>query len=86
MTRFLGIVLSVAGLWMIFTPIIVALKWIPLVGALLGGIAAFASFLFALLVGMTISLLVIATAWLFFRPCLALSLLTLSGIGIYLAF
>ena len=83
-TRILGIVLSVIGLWMIFTPIIVILKWIPLIGALLGGIAALASFLFSLLVGFTVSLLNIATAWLFFRPCLALSLLTLVGIGVFM--
>lgn len=86
MTRILGLVLAVSGFWMIFTPVIVLLKWIPLIGALLGGIAAFASFLFALLVGLTLSFLVMAAAWLFFRPCLALSLLTLSGIGIYLVF
>ena len=86
MTRLLGVVLSVVGLNLIFTPIIVVLKWIPLIGALLGGVAAIASFLFSLLCGVTISLLVIATAWLFFRPCLALSLLTLVGLGFYLIF
>ena len=86
LTRILGVFLSVIGLWMIFTPIIVILKWIPLIGALLGGVAALASFLFALLVGVTLSLLNIATAWLFFRPCLALSLLTIVGIGVYMIF
>ena len=72
------------GLWMIFTPLIVVLKWIPLIGALLGGFAAIASFIISLLVGVTMSLFVIAVAWLMFRPCLALSLLTLVGLGIYL--
>jgi len=86
MTRICGILLAVAGLWMIFTPIIAVLNWIPLIGTLLGGVAALASFLFALLVGTTVSLLVIATAWLFFRPCMALSLLTLVGVGTYMIF
>ena len=86
MTRILGVLLSVMGLWMIFTPIIAILKWIPLIGALLGGVATLASFLFALLVGVTLSLLNIAVAWLFFRPCLALSLLTLVALGVYMIF
>lgn len=85
-TRLLGIFLCVVGLWMIFTPIMALLKFIPLIGSLLAGVAALASFIFAVLVGVTLSLLVIATAWLFFRPCLALSLLTVVGLGIYLIF
>lgn len=86
MTRILGIVLSVVGLWMIFTPIMAVLSWVPLIGSLLAGVAALASFIFALVVGVTLSLLVIATAWLFFRPCLSLSLLTVAGLGFYLIF
>ena len=85
-TRLLGVLLCVGGLWMIFTPIMALLNFVPLIGSLLAGVAALASFIFALLVGVTLSLLVIATAWLFFRPCLSLSLLTVVSLGVYLIF
>ena len=84
--RLLGVVLAVAGLYLIFTPLILLMKWIPFVGFLLGGIAVLAAAIFAFVVGLTISLLVMSIAWLVFRPLLSLSLLTVSGIGIYLAF
>ena len=71
---------------MIFTPLIVILKWIPLIGFMLGSIAAFASFLIALVVGITMSVFVISLAWLFFRPLFALTLLTISGVSTYLIF
>ena len=84
MFRFLGIVLCVTGLWMVFTPLIVILKWVPFIGFLLGSIASLASLLFSLVMGIALSVLVIATAWLFFRPCLALTLITITGIAAFL--
>ena len=78
--------MAVVGLYMIFTPLILMLKWIPLVGFLLGGIATLAAAIFAFVIGLTMSVLVMSVAWLIFRPLLALSMLTVSGIGIYLSF
>ena len=84
MFRFVGIVLCVAGLWMVFTPLIVTLKWVPLIGFLLGTIASLASFFFSLVLGTALSVLVIATSWLCFRPFLALTLITITGIATFL--
>ena len=86
MFRILGMVLNVLGLNLIFTPIILILKWIPLIGVLLSGVGSLAAFFFSLIVGLTMSLLVIALAWLFFRPLVGLTLLTLTCLSTYLIF
>ena len=67
-------------------PIIELLKWIPLVGWLLSGIVTVAAFVFALVVGSVISCLVIAIAWVFYRPLIGFFMLTLMGIGVYFIF
>ena len=84
--RALGLTLAVAGLYLIFTPLIVVLNGIPLIGFLLGSVAKLAAVLIALIAGVTISVFVIAVAWLFFRPLFSLALLTISGISTYLIF
>ena len=67
-------------------PIIALLKWIPLVGWLLGGVVSAAAFLFALVVGSVLAILVIAIAWVFYRPLFGVLMLTLVGIGVYFIF
>ena len=62
------------------------MKWIPLVGWLLGGVVAFAAAIFALVVGVVLSCLVIALAWVFYRPLYGILLLALMGIGVYFIF
>lgn len=84
--RLLGILLNVIGLYLIFTPIIVTLAWIPLVGVFLSSVAAFAAGLIALVAGVTMSIVVMAMAWLFFRPLMSLSLLTLTAVATYVVF
>jgi hypothetical protein len=79
-------ILTILGLYLLFAPVIALLNWIPLVGALLGSVAAIAAFLFALLVGLTLSTLTIAIAWVFFRPLIGIPLLCLTACGIYIAF
>ena len=86
MVRTLGTLLTIFGFYLLFSPIIALLNWIPLVGALLSGIAAFAAFLFALVVGLTISVFVIALAWLFFRPLIGIPLLAAVGTAWYYTF
>ena len=81
-----GIFLTILGLYLLFSPIIAMLTWIPLVGSLLGSVASFAAFIFAILVGLTLSCLTIAIAWVFFRPLIGIPLLFLTAAGIYLCF
>ena len=69
-----------------FSPIIALLKWIPLVGWLLGGLVSVAAFIFALVVGGTLACLMIAIAWVFFRPLIGIPLLLATGAGIYFIF
>ena len=59
---------------------------IPLVGWLLSGIVAIAAAVFAFVVGLTLSILTIAIAWVFFRPLYGISLLVLVCISVYFAF
>jgi len=70
----------------LFAPVIALLNWIPLVGWLLGGLASFAAFLFALVVGGTLSCLMIAIAWVFFRPIVGIPLLLVVGTSSYFIF
>ena len=81
--RFASIFLCCVGLYLIFTPIILLLKFIPLIGALLGACASLCAGLIAAVVGVTLSLLNMALAWLLFRPLYTLLLLTLAGVSIY---
>lgn len=84
--RLLGVFLNVLGLYLIFTPIIVTLGWIPLVGVFLSSVAAFAAVLVALIAGVTMSVFVMAMAWLFFRPLMSLTLITLASVASYVIF
>jgi hypothetical protein len=81
-----GICLTIMGIYLLFSPIIALLTWIPLVGSLLGFAVSVAAFIFALIVGLVISCLVIAIAWVFYRPLIGVSLLVLVAIGMYFIF
>ena len=59
---------------------------IPFVGWLLSGIVAIAAVIFALAVGLTLSTLTIAIAWVFFRALIGIPLLALVAISSYLIF
>jgi hypothetical protein len=78
--RFAGFLCMFFGLTMIFRPIAVFADVVPLFGTLLGaGIGIFAGLTAAVL-----SLLVIAFAWIFFRPLLGIALLVLAIGGLVL--
>lgn len=81
-----GIFLCILGFYFLFAPIIALLKWIPLVGWLLGGFVAVAAAIFAFIVGGTISCLVIAIAWVFFRPLIGIPLLLAVATSCYFIF
>ena len=60
--RPMGTVLCIVGLHLLFSPIITLVQFIPLVGYLLSWMAAFAAFIFAVVVGLTLTCLTIALA------------------------
>lgn len=78
--------MTIFGIYFLFSPIMATLKFIPLVGSLLSFAVAIAAFIVALVVGLVISCLVIAIAWVFYRPLVGISLLLLVGIGVYFLF
>jgi Transmembrane protein 43 len=84
--RPLSILGCMFGFYLLFSPIITLLTWIPLVGSLLSMIVGLAVAIFAFVVGGTIACLVLGLAWLWFRPLLGIGLLTVTGLGIALIF
>ena len=81
-----GIILSMSGWFLLFIPVIKLLSWIPFVGWLLGAAVAVAAGVFSIVVGLILSILVIAIAWLVYRPLIGVLLLTMVGVGIYFIF
>ena len=67
------------GIWLLFSPIISLLNWIPLVGYLLAHGFSFVVMIFALILSITLTLLTIALAWVYYRPLYGMLLLT--GVG-----
>jgi hypothetical protein len=84
--RPIGILGCMFGFYWLFAPVISLLKWIPLVGWLLGGLASLAAGIFAFIVGGTLACLMIAIAWVFFRPLIGVPLLAAVGTSIYFIF
>ena len=81
-----GIILCIIGHYCLFLPVIALLGMIPFVGWLLSGAVVIAAMIFALVVGLTLSTLTIAIAWVFFRPLFGIPLLLCVGVSIYLIF
>lgn len=78
--RVFGVVLVVAGLRGIFSFMATILKVVPFVSSILGwGVGVVCT-----IVGIVWSLVVIALAWLFYRPVLGISLLVLAGCFVWL--
>ncbi len=69
--RILGIVFNMAGFAALLSPIVFLVKWIPFLG---NGIAKFIKGIGSL-VGLAVSFVVIAIAWIFFRPLIGILLL-----------
>ena len=77
-----SILTCILGHYLLFAPIIAVLAWIPLVGWLLASVVKVAAFIFAFVMGGTIATLTLGIAWVFFRPCVGITLLTVTGLGI----
>ena len=75
MFRWASWFLSVFGHTLLFSPIIYLLKWIPLVGGLLGAIASMAAFLFSLFWATALHFFIMSISWIFFRPLYGILLL-----------
>jgi len=84
--RWVSWFMMVLGHFLLFSPIIALLSWIPLVGWLLGGILTFAAAVFALVWGTAVFFTILTLAWLVFRPLFGLLCLTLVGGLMYLTF
>lgn len=63
------------GIYLLFSPIIYTLSWIPLVGYFLSTGFGLVACLFALILSIVLSLLTIAIAWIAYRPLFGLLLL-----------
>ncbi|HLG42527.1 MAG TPA: TMEM43 family protein [Planctomycetota bacterium] len=69
--RLVGVVMMLIGLLTLFTPITYAMNYVPFFGGLVNA----GILLFSLLTALSLSLLTIAIAWLFYRPLLGGALL-----------
>jgi len=78
--------MNVLGHYLLFSPILALLGWIPLVGFLLKGIASLAAAIFSLAWGSCLHLFVMSMAWMYYRPVYGLLLLSGFGALIYLIF
>lgn len=86
MFRCIGWLFLVIGNYLLFVPLIAALKWIPLVGWLLGGILQVAVAIWAFLFGSVVFMITLAVAWIFFRPLFGIALLAGVAIIVVLMF
>jgi len=77
--RLVGLVLSVVAFSMILRPLSVLADVIPLIGNIVEGATGFMSFL----MGLAVSAVTIAIAWVFFRPLIGLALLAVAAGAIY---
>jgi len=84
--RWLGVFLTMFSIYLMFSPIMELLNWIPLIGGLLKAVAAIAAAITAFIVGGTVATATIAVAWVVFRPLIGMLLLTITGLGVYLTF
>ena len=74
------------GIYLIFSPIIDACAWIPLVGYMLSNGVAFVVLIFALTVAATLTFSTITAAWLYYRPMYGLIFLALTIVGLTFIF
>ena len=86
MIRIVSILLCMLSLWFILIPFGKLLAFIPLMGWLLSAVYFIASFVFSIVVGGTLAFLVMAIAWLWFRPLLGVGYLVLMTVGLCFIF
>ncbi len=85
-SRIFAWVLNMIGHFLLFSPIIKLLAWIPLVGWLLAAIIKFAAVIFAVIWGSLMHLVVMCVAWIVYRPLIGTIMLVGIGITLYIIF
>jgi hypothetical protein len=83
MFRILAYIMNVVGHYLLFTPIIRIISWIPLLGWLLSKVIAVAVAIFAFIWGTMLHLFVMSFAWIFYRPLFGIGLLLAGGTLLY---
>ena len=76
--------MNVVGHYLLFSPIIALFAWIPFVGWLLAGFIKIVAYVVAFLWGSMVHILVLAVAWIFYRPLYGILLLSVVVGGIVL--
>lgn len=74
--RMVGVLILYIAFLTLFKPLVVVADIVPIIGRVLGMGASMTSFILALIV----AVIVIAIAWLFFRPLLSIALVALAGV------
>lgn len=82
--RFLGWLILYIGIYLTFSPLIAVVQWIPFIGYLLAHGISFIIGVFAFVISILMALLTVSLAWLYYRPLLAL--LMISSIGLAVGF
>ena len=84
--RYLTLFMNILGHFMLFSPIITLLSWIPFVGYFLSSVLALAAFMFSLVWGTMLWFIILAVAWIVYRPVFGILLLCGAGILLGLLF
>jgi hypothetical protein len=80
MFRWVSWVMSVAGHYLLFTPILRLVSWIPLVGFLIVKLLAMAALIFSFVWATMLHFFVLSIAWVFYRPCFGACMLLACGV------
>ena len=84
--RVIAWLINCYGHYLLFSPIINILNWIPLIGSLLGGVFSFAGIIFSVIWVTLVHLIVVCIAWIFYRPMIGFMLIAAISCIIYLIF
>jgi hypothetical protein len=84
--RLLGFFILYLGIFLLFSPLIYVVRFIPLVGYLLSHGISYIVWVFAFVVAITLTALTIAMAWVYYRPIIGFSLLAVVALGCYALF
>jgi len=76
-----GIILVIIGLLAIISPIQKVASYVPILGSIFNGVTSF----IAILLGLAISIIDIAIAWIAYRPVLGIGLLVAAAVLIILS-
>ena len=78
--RYMTLIMNIVGHFCLFMPIIKLFSWIPFVGYFLAGILAVAAFMFALVWGTMLWLMILCVAWIVYRPLVGILLLVATSV------